>query len=270
MGILDPDCIRLAQLHSDATDYPKSGMPVPMHDIPRYKWANMKPDWNAPELAENARLGLYYESRRYIGRLYREVQLSIPEVKAPHLPPANGRLRAEEVLQTFRNNDFAPHNPVETAVYDRVLEFISVNIETHYTAQRVRDICEIFDDYVRTLHHISASFTISHRRAVRLTEEEIVAGTIIAQSSQRNMRKEVMSQMREQASILVNRIAAGIIGVDEESKVEALKRAWIAYRISTLQPSTFGSRSFSVLAMHEIFDAIKSIETISQFVASSA
>lgn len=66
LGIFDPDCLRLAQLHSDAVDYPKSGQPVPLEKIPRLKFA-AKPDWNAPETltSETAK---FYKSQKAIGR----------------------------------------------------------------------------------------------------------------------------------------------------------------------------------------------------------
>jgi len=28
LGVFDPDCLKLSELHSDAVDYPKSGQPV--------------------------------------------------------------------------------------------------------------------------------------------------------------------------------------------------------------------------------------------------
>jgi hypothetical protein len=71
LGILDPDCIRLAALHSDAVDYPKTGQvsasrsrnceilnghqPVARNTIPKFK-PKRKPDWHAPEV--NVNLGM--------------------------------------------------------------------------------------------------------------------------------------------------------------------------------------------------------------------
>jgi RNA-dependent RNA polymerase len=65
-GIVDPDCLLLAQLHSDSVDYAKSGTPVAQQAIPKLKF-RAKPDWNAPETLtkDNAR---YYESQRAIGK----------------------------------------------------------------------------------------------------------------------------------------------------------------------------------------------------------
>lgn len=100
-GIFDEDCLELARLYSDAADYPKSGRPVPLRDIPRNRLPGMKPDWNAPEVADGP--GLYYTSRRFIGRLYREVQLSVSRAQpSPRRP-------LDEILNT-------PGNPSIIAV----------------------------------------------------------------------------------------------------------------------------------------------------------
>lgn len=65
-GIFDPDCLMLAQLHSDAVDYPKSGQPVPLNKIPRLKF-RAKPDWNAPETL-GRESDKFYNSNKAIGR----------------------------------------------------------------------------------------------------------------------------------------------------------------------------------------------------------
>src|ERR1700761_7874293 len=71
-GIRDRDCLKLAQLHSDAVDYQKSGTPVKQREIPRLKFA-AKPDWNAPETIDPGEE--YYRSERAIGKLFRDITL---------------------------------------------------------------------------------------------------------------------------------------------------------------------------------------------------
>ena len=239
-----------------------------MNDVPRSKMPRVKPDWNAPEVAENGSLGLYYESRRYIGRLYREVRLTDPQAEPSSSRLVNELLDSEMVIGCLRENKFTHQDPIGAAVYKRVSEFVDPDTVTRNTLARVQDICVLLKDYIQTLRHITVSFNIAHRRIARLTEEEIVVGTIIAQSSQPRMRQSAVSEMREQASMLVNRIAAQLAGPDEDNKEEMLKRAWLAYRVSTLRSDVFGLRSFGIMAMHEIFDAIKSIEAIRRFGAS--
>lgn len=65
-GIHDEACLQLAQLHSDAVDYPKSGNPVDIEDIPR-PHIRVKPDWHAPETITDL-TGKYYTSERAIGK----------------------------------------------------------------------------------------------------------------------------------------------------------------------------------------------------------
>jgi hypothetical protein len=66
LGIFDPDCYTLAQIHSNAVDYPKSGQPVQHTEIPKIK-IKIRPDWHAPETISDI-TGKFYESTRAIGR----------------------------------------------------------------------------------------------------------------------------------------------------------------------------------------------------------
>ena len=87
----------------------------------------------------------------------------------------------------------------------------------------------------------------------------LVAGSILAATNQRRMRKERVSQMREQSSMLTDYVSACLKGNDDEDLLEALKRAWTAFRLTAIRPDSFGAASFRLTAMHEVFDAIKSI-----------
>lgn len=260
LGIVDPDCLRLAELHSDATDYPKTGMPVAMQDLPRNRQPD-RPDWSAPELSD--RTGArYYESMRYIGRLYREVKLDNPRVQVDVKSEDTGRLTLPAILVTFSGESFAPKDRIERAIHRHVSRFTRTDVFEAPAQRRATELWKTFSTYRQTLRQISLSFNIAHKRSTVLKEEEIVAGTIVAVSSQPRMRQESVSEMREKASILVNRTAAQIAGPKEEDLEESLKRAWLAYRISTLRPEQFGFRSFGLVAMHEIFSAVKAIEAM--------
>jgi RNA-dependent RNA polymerase len=72
--IFDEDCMTLAQLHSDAVDYPKGATPVPLEKIPKLKF-KARPDWNRPEIMNDSKSADYYESPRAIGRLFRAIEL---------------------------------------------------------------------------------------------------------------------------------------------------------------------------------------------------
>lgn len=98
MGTQDPDCVLLAEMHSTAVDFSKTGIPVDMSRFPKYK--AMRPDFMAPgprykiekqgvELIEEemdddeedvvtaldpeGTKMRYYESSRILGELYRAI-----------------------------------------------------------------------------------------------------------------------------------------------------------------------------------------------------
>ncbi|KXT13980.1 hypothetical protein AC579_8857 [Pseudocercospora musae] len=98
-GSLDPDCIKLASLASTAVDYSKTGIAVNHKQIPRNDKSRFRPDFMAPtprvvvsgeglvdleeeeEADDDAFEGLdserrpyrYYESKKTLGHLYRDI-----------------------------------------------------------------------------------------------------------------------------------------------------------------------------------------------------
>ena len=96
-------------------------------------------------------------------------------------------------------------------------------------------------------------------------EAEVVIGTIVAKTSQPRLRKEAMSQMRDQTTILAAELREGVSACDGDDEgttnyLDSLRRAWTAYKLSTMRPQLFGSRSFGLIALGEIFDCIKRID----------
>ena len=67
-GVMDKNCLALAQLHSDAVDFPKTGKVV---EIP----AELRPA-SFPDFMQN-KLKRSYQSKKVIGRLYRQIQVSM-------------------------------------------------------------------------------------------------------------------------------------------------------------------------------------------------
>jgi RNA-dependent RNA polymerase len=67
-GVKDPKCLKLAELHSKAVDYPKTGVPAEMGaDLRVRRW----PHWSEPR---NKAKGRIYHSRKVLGKLYDEVK----------------------------------------------------------------------------------------------------------------------------------------------------------------------------------------------------
>lgn len=256
------DCLKLSNLHSDAVDYAKSGVPVQLSSIPRLKHGS-KPDWNAPETIPSGN-PKFYPSKRAIGRLFREITL-------PALSTVQRALRSQtrtleqgrqvtlaNIVTAFRAN-YEPDedDPVQVAVQDRITAFIAVGA---HDEDLIVEIWEVFENYVTELQMVCTDNYISTSRNGMLTEEEAVVGTIVAKSSQPTMRREAMAKLREQTSVLVQSVAHQLAGEDGTLFEKSMERAWVAYRIACLEQGYFGAKSFAWIALTEIFDAIRNIE----------
>ncbi|KAH9937600.1 RdRP-domain-containing protein [Fomitopsis serialis] len=241
-GIMDPACLTLAQLHSDAVDYPKSGNPVPLEKIPKLKF-RAKPDWNAPETHTRESVN-YYESDRAIGRLFRSIEL-------PALRTVTRAARFQR-----RQMDDSP----EHSMQDIITEFLYPLAEESVGEDVITTMCQLFESYTSQLRGICVAHALSYSRSAILTEEEALVGTIVAKTSQPRKRKDMMSRLREQTASLVKAVRTEISGIDGTPAETSLERAWVAYKVALIQDDYFGARSFAWVALGEIFDAIKDIE----------
>ncbi|EJF66614.1 RdRP-domain-containing protein [Dichomitus squalens LYAD-421 SS1] len=259
-GILNPDCLRLAELHSLAVDYAKTGQPVPIEQIPRPP-LRIKPDWNAPETHSGKNSLSFYRSMTAVGKLFRAIDLPAVQTAERAVRFQRRYMNQEDQLADVQNQ-FAytkvpRDNVVARTVQRRVSEFISTNTHDDMT---IKDIWELYNSYISQLRAICADFTLSPSRSAMISEEEVVVGTIVAKCSQRRKRKDQMSQMREQTATLVDSMQCGIAGDDGVASDQSLYRAWVAYRIAIMEHNAFGARSFAWIALSSIFDAIKDIE----------
>ena len=264
-GIWDEDCLTLAELHSAAADYPKTGNPVSKQSIPRIEFRE-RPDWNASEVhRKGVDTTQYYKSKRWIGRLYREVEL-------PPLPGHNRSrsnqaasdekrdISAEEVFELLQS---FPDDVLTTTLRERMTSVLP-DPSGDYLLAEVQAIVDIFKYYVQELLLLCSNYSINYKA---LEEEEIVAGTISAKTSQPRVRKDFMSQMRERSTDLVMNIRDLLAqgrGEGEDGGVmmhyDDLRRAWIGYTISTVCPGNLGARSFQLIALGQFFESLKAIE----------
>jgi RNA-dependent RNA polymerase len=259
-GIFDEDCLTLANLHSDAVDYPKSGQPVSMKTIPKLKFPR-RPDWNAPETVNTTEN--YYPSHRAIGRLFRAIDLPIetkPNTRHPRSQKKAKRERAEDDLVerfTYFDLDGAREDPVFDAVEDRVQDFIDTYGPWEQSDMDM--ISQLFERYTSELRGICAASTLSHARTASLSEEEAIIGTIVQKSSQPRKRKDMMSSLRESTDVLVRAIREELSG-DDDPLEKSLERAWIAWQLSCAAGKDFGAQSFGWVALGAIFEAIRQID----------
>lgn len=180
----DADCLKLANLHSNAVDFPKTGRPVQFNELPRPRSKNRKPDWHASETKEGS--GKYYPSQRHIGHLYRAVKLpAIPEAKkvAKRQQLKSEVQRDLEVTEVLQSNAEGA-DLISTLLKRKMNETYAINVDDYEfdTKGVIREMLDIHSEYSEQLAYICKTHTLSP--SIQLTEEEVVAGTIVAKSSQ--------------------------------------------------------------------------------------
>ncbi|KAF9056326.1 RNA-directed RNA polymerase 2 [Panaeolus papilionaceus] len=258
-GIFDRDCIQLAQIHSDAVDYPKSGKPVAVERIPKLK-RKSKPDWNAPETVDINKSD-YYISHRAIGKLFRAIDLPIE-----HPGPRNSRRQrqvrrergVEELSRRMANLDVDDNDILFHTVEERVQDFMDTDEVP--SADNTNDIARIFRRYSNELQAICSTTTLSNHRRHTLSEEEAVVGTIVEKSSQPRRRKELMSTLREKTTRLVEGAREALEGDDSVNVDGWLQRSWVAFQLAKANQTQFGAQSFGWVALGSILDAVTEIK----------
>ncbi|KAI6030049.1 RNA dependent RNA polymerase-domain-containing protein [Pisolithus marmoratus] len=240
-GTLDPACLRLAELHSQAVDYPKNGRKVKTYDLPR-ALVPFKPDWHQseqPEQSNNLKAD-YYESSRALGYMYRSIELE----KLPDGGGSDMRSGWNEAI----SNALRPH----------VRDMPS-------TDRSWEDIASVYTGYREELIYISTTYSLSK---TALSEEELVIGTILANCSNREYKKDRVYAMKESLSFLLRVTREALVGELHEDQTEGipgqLARAWKAWNYTLdIQrasndsgTSLFGSHSFGLIALGLVLECL--------------
>ncbi|KIM48826.1 hypothetical protein M413DRAFT_437999 [Hebeloma cylindrosporum] len=247
-GIFDSNCLFLAELCSQAVDYPKQGIAPDLEGdrLPR-TLIRCKPDWHAAEVV-SPRQTDYYESSRALGHLFRSITLEDPTpIPAEDLPPS-----------------YALYDPISVALLEKVQPYLQESAFINHTVEVVK---KLFQTYCDELRYICATHTISNTPGVRLLEAEIVVGTILAKCSQKRWRKERIYRMRLHTGTLVLDVQHGLLEnpkTDSISElVHGLGLAWNAWDLSLRKRNDFGANSFGLIALNTIFDCLKALNKLS-------
>ncbi|KAI0274706.1 RdRP-domain-containing protein [Gloeopeniophorella convolvens] len=260
-NIYHADCIKLCQVHSNAVDYPKSGTPVSISDVPKPE-ARMKPDWHAPETVDLDGADNFYPSQKAIGRLFRAVDLPAVQTHSRatrqqrrHLHGDLSELDLDDVFAALCLED-ATDDPIEVAVETSVAQHISIEPHSKFVTLAIASL----DRYSINLQGVCTCNALPRHKTATLTEAEAVIGTIIAKCSQRRRRREAIAQLREHTGYLVKAVRAELAGDEDTSLYDWLASSYAAWKVSLHFKTRFGSSSYGLIALGEIFDAVKAIE----------
>ena len=224
-----------------------------------------KPDWHAAEVLAPREVD-YYESPRALGQLYRAVTLKSPPQRAK-----------EESADPQKDN-------ITFVLRPRVLEVIPDldKVEGTGKSQILNEVLHAFDQYQDELSYICQTHVITNQPGARLTEEEIVTGTIVAkasplelnhsqhligsgsrQSTEAKWRNERVYRMRLNSTALAHetrrRLTPGWKRSENLGTVEAIKRGWVAWIFSIRNRAQFAANTFGMIALAIIFDGLNTL-----------
>lgn len=234
---MDSACLKLAELHSKAVDYPKNGNKVDIRSLPR-QFIPFKPDWHAVE-QPTLRQPDYYESTRALGYMYRNITLE----GIPDYPP---------------HDEEPGDNPVFLVLRPLVQRQLGNQMHHSYREQ----IDPIYMEYQEELKYISTTYSLSK---TPLREEELVLETILANSASEKYKGDRIYAMKESLSFLVDGVRRGLVQELADAPDEVLKEklacVWNAWKCSLEKSSeggggSFGSHSFGLIALSLVLECL--------------
>ncbi|TFK76255.1 RdRP-domain-containing protein [Pluteus cervinus] len=236
-GMFDDKCLELAELCSQAVDYPKQGIPVKFERLPG-TLIRCKPDWHRAEIA-SPRETDYYESDRALGHLYRAININPPKPDEPQPGIAD------------------PDNPITLALEPRVRGVVKLDPQK---TENVDLVQAVFRRYRDELSYICSTHTLSDGPDIKLREAEVALGTILAKCSQKRWRKDRMYRMRLHASAVSRDIQRDMVpdlnSATQQDLVVGLRRAWYAWEFSNRYQQEFGANTFGLISLGVIFDCL--------------
>jgi RNA-dependent RNA polymerase len=212
-GVFDERCMRLAELCSKAVDYAKNGVPVDTRKKPQ-RLIKFKPDWDKKEVT-GAREQEYYESDRALGYMFRSITLRDPSEPIDGFPttPAGAVAPLEDPI----SRALAPL--VHSALNTDTTTTTTTSPTTAAPASPAAEIPqpeELHATYVREMRYICVTHTLVDAPDVRLKEEEVVLGTILATTTQPRWRADRAFRMRVHSGALVRDIRAQMVPRENE------------------------------------------------------
>jgi RNA-dependent RNA polymerase len=209
----------LAALCSKAVDYAKNGEPVDIHNnkLPKQP-LKFKPDWHKTEVT-GARDLDYYESDRALGHLFRNISLHDSDKPIEGFPTASPGSIA----------------PLEDAISCALAPLVqsTLNDPPEPPGTENRQAEELYADFVCEMRYICVTHTLVDAPDVRLTEEEVVLGTILANCTQARWRSDRSYRMKLHTGEVVDDIYARVVHSEETPTKDELRaglsNAWAGW-----------------------------------------
>jgi RNA-dependent RNA polymerase len=172
--------MQLAEAASHAVDFPKTGTPANFKSLPRSR-SDVRPDFLAPETVESVGNKLYYPSEKLLGILFR----SVPAAKQP-------------VLRIDASNTLSDGNCILKALMKIDLSKLGLPPLEPPQDVLLKEMLQHLEGYSEHLGSIAQLYSISKSRGARISEAELISGTITGKWSDHRKRREAVIAMNVQ------------------------------------------------------------------------
>lgn len=176
------ECIDLAEFASHAVDFPKTGTAVDFKKLPRPP-SNEKPDYLSHEGSDGKLVPGFYRSDKVLGTLFRRVPVE------EHSPPLfHGEMTPSD------------GSKIRRCLLEIRMDEIGLPALGPSTKDVLEEMTHLLEAYTDRLHEIAQAHALSKLRGSRLSEEELVSGTIMAKWADHRKRREAVNAMNLQVS----------------------------------------------------------------------
>ena len=166
-------------------DFPKTGTLADFVNLPRPP-SQERPDFLAPETVNSADNNLYYPGEKILGVLFRNV----PQAEPPK-------------LQHVDSNTPSDKNSVLDALMGIHLSELGLPSLQPPQHELMEEMEQLLEAYTEHLLSIAQIHTISKTRGARVSEAELISGTIVGKCSDHRKRREAVVAMNLQVPIAI-------------------------------------------------------------------
>ena len=251
--------MKLAALCRQAMDYAKNGNPVEIYNNLPKPLIKFKPDWHEAEVTGVRKLG-YYISDRALGYMFRNIQLLDLEKPAEGLPTDSPKETAP-----LKDPISRVLSPLVRRAFNSDTDPNSAKLDTESENDHAE---QLHTHYVREMRYICVTHTLIDAPDVRLKEEEVVLGTILANCAQSRWRSVRTYRLRLHTEDLVNDVRRQIVQIEGMSTLDQLRpgllRVWAVWAWAQHHRDREFIESFSLIALGLIFDYLKRLDGLPQ------
>ena len=181
---MDPDCIKLAQLHAKAVDYRKTGQAVHRRDVPMPPFGSARPDFLAQRPAGPG----IYPSKRALGQLFRAIPEQLTDTPFGNTPSwarSEGRPSALSSIlkQPGKSDDILSILTILAQKYPQIMPegLRLVQMQAHFRP--------LLSSFVYHLSRLAAWIPESRTETEWLSEEEILVGTQVMATKAKQLKR---------------------------------------------------------------------------------